>query len=467
MASSRDQDPLPGRMPWAPGWGRRRYFRELREYPGQSRDINAQAFDYPQVPRDFLEDYPAPEGETYAPRPGGRDYLAEYWDRVQGIGADLRVGDSRDISRALDAMAGPADLARFDREERAAARRRENEAVAAAVQDGEPVLQRGVVRDPHAPRGVPRQYKMQAYPIDQMISGMFEDQCFSLLDLISVGSGDDQRIGRKIRVRAFEYRLRCWNQNQQEVISQDAYSWAGVSGILPTTRTIPKVEVPADAWLTNYYDLVGLPAINLLAGAIAGTSVGPTITCAVNTELDTSLGPRDPIELQPQQTLVVNQPEFPYFPGYNVPAAYARKGIVGGEVTTVRILFFTDANPGSNYKTPGDTVPRAMDVFGYTVGFPAVYPTACGAYDRYNLTRFGIIHDTTWDPRGSANEVVCIRPAKMVEIPVVYPGVNPAVAETPTCNNIYFLPCTTDPWISGSTAQIRCQGFIRIFYEDE
>jgi len=312
-------------------------------------------------------------------------------------------------------------------------------------------------------------YKVRDYQISQLFSGMGDEQCTSLLDRIPLGQLDGERIGRKITIKAIEFRFRCWNQLQDWTM-QESYEWTGVSGITATTRTIPAVAVPTDAWSTLYYDTVGLPACALIATAIAGPgATGPTISTLVSTELNDSLGPASGFDLQASQTSVVNQPAFPAFPGWIASNSNFKKGHVGGEMTSVRILFFTDETPLKPYETPGDLAPRALDVVeaGVLPGLPV--PTLAGVYKYKNLTRFTPIIDATWDPYGAANEVICVRPPKRVCIPVTYPQYDPAVSVTltPTYNNLYFIPMGTDPFYPGSTSTIYCIGFIRLFYEDE
>lgn len=342
-----------------------------------------------------------------------------------------------------------------------AAERREDEA---AALEGEPVIPKGVVRDVLAKnRDISGEVNMREFRFNGLFNG-YPNQAFSSMG-VTIPIGDeglialgDGRVGRTIEVIGLEYRLRAWNSQYEKRTLQ-----VGMPGALPTYITVPKAKIDEGDLETTYYGTDGLPALQFCnqqdpviltdvvinAGVVAGDPAG-------RANLEYSWNNHD-VTIRPEYTKC----DFPGYQGSH-PIEW-QYGHTGGTLPEVRIIIAEDRSTIAKSAVVGSAVPCWSDLTNAPASPPFVSPVM-GVYNEKNLSRFRILHDTTWEPKANCNSVLMVQPAFEVAVKIVYPQSSESGFVRPV-NDIIIGICAAEA-LTEATYPFSVDGMVRIFFKD-
>jgi len=327
---------------------------------------------------------------------------------------------------------------------------------------------RGYVKDPLADNAIVLQYKYQDIYFNVFrYRGYLGDDSIPL-NQIDLGSTAQTRVGRRIVMKGYEYRLRLRNFQFPEQTLAPA--------IVGSTRTIPPVQILSGQFQSTIRDNAGNrpilsnlatagppPVPNLYAGnGNAGIPVLNVLGPAGNMgnsyfQLDVIEGPTNDIELQPQQTNVVDQPATAEF-------TLAQQNPEDGSLCSTRMLFFID-NEGQSFYTLGGAYPTGIDVLATPAQLGAI-PGGCALYNMNTITRFGIVEDTTWSTQSKQSTMMAVKPAKQLDYPVIFNNsiVSYDMQET---GGLFFYCASDDNELVGDSKPYQLDGMIRVFWYDD
>lgn len=269
-------------------------------------------------------------------------------------------------------------------------------------------------------------------------------QAGELVNGMSQGTDNGQRIGRSIRIIGWEYRVKVTNV----VAVLDKRIWGGNAGVAQTLRDIPP-------WHAGAGDLPNLPIPGVdppLTYGMEGVAPGAFLGIPCPNISDHPTG----FDYQKEQKDVVNQQEIPPFPPIDINDSDSRN-----RVTDTRIMVVLD-------RTPKLGVPLWSDIME-TLFVAPVMNAVTGLYDIAALSRFEVIHDNTFTPQFGATGVTIIQHMKVCKIDVVFNDNTSATDETGIEENaMYFFVATGD--LTGVSPvppfNFSVDGFFRILYSD-
>lgn len=445
--------------PGAQGWGRDDRTRRSRVLTvlashyrrfGVSAAHKYRARNHPDITEDELEDF---VDEELSSRGSGMSaYINKSSGRILArslYGEGRNPIDERQRASDVSVVAGAASIERH------------------GLGDGEPIEIRGTVSLPKKDEAEAVELKNYDTSFQIFPTGHWNDQ-MTLMNQIPSGPFNGQRIGSSVKLLGFEARMRIFNTiGNSGTTVQPSYSWAGQVGIVGTTRTVPAIQMPANAWTTTFTDTLGAPAcsgcnvVSTVSGNLASVKAG-LITDIAN--LNTGVGPSGAITMKAAEVNIVDQQSFPAFPGWTSPALTMYNSYKNGKVTSFRVMVLYDKFGNDAKNASGSAGPPSWNDLMELNG-PNTAPSN-SLYSIPALERFLVMYDGLHEPDIVSDLLAVVIPPKCIDLEAVYQITSGAQPYPIASGCIYLAVAPLDLWLLTDPAPYVVEGVFRVFYKD-